>query len=116
MTTKTQNLGPKRWQKSVLAIAEVAWVDGGRGAVFNSSEERSAVKRLAEHGYMHIGHSHRDELTASVTTKGHLLLSALRLEAVEERGKPARSASGQRKAAAFAAKIDRAQRAPSRRR
>lgn len=100
----------------MLLIAEVAWEDGGRGAVFNSSEERSAVKRLAEYGYMKIGHSHRDELTASITVKGHLLLSALRMEAVSDRGKPARSPSGQRKALALASKIDRLQRAPSRRR
>jgi hypothetical protein len=106
---KVENLGPKRWQRSVLAIAEVAWEDGGRGAVFNSSEERSAVKRLAAHGYMTIGHSHRDEITASLTVKGHLLLSALRMEAVEERSKPARSASGQRRAARTAAHIERAQ-------
>ena len=114
--TKRESLPPKRWQKSVLAIAEVAWQDGGRGAVFNAPEERSAVKTLAAHGYMLIGHSHRDELTASITTKGHLRLSALRMEAVEGRAKPARSASGQRKALALAAKIDRLQRAPSRRR
>lgn len=73
-----ENLGSRRYANIVLAVAEVAWQDGGRGAVFNASEERSAVKRLAAHGYMTIGHSHRDELTASLTTKGHLLLSALR--------------------------------------
>ena len=112
----TESLPPKRWAKSVLAIAEVAWQDGGRGAVFNAPEERSAVKKLAHLGYMKLGHSHRDEVTASITTKGHLLLSSLRMEAVEARGKPARSPSGQRKALAFASKIDRAQRAPSRRR
>jgi hypothetical protein len=109
MATKPENLGPKRWQKTVLAIAEVAWEDGGRGAVFNASEERSAVKRLAEYGYMKIGHSHRDELTASITVKGHLLLSALRMESVADRAKPARSASGQRRAAQTAAHIGRAQ-------
>lgn len=77
--TKTErNMPPKKWQKTVLAIAEVAWEDGGRGAVFNAAEERSAVKKLAAHGYMKIGHSHRNEVTASITTKGHLLLLALR--------------------------------------
>lgn len=116
MASKAENLGPKHWQRTVLSIAEVAWEDGGRGAVFNSSEERSAVKRLAAHGYMTIGHSHRDELTASITVKGHLLLSALRMEGVAARAKPARSASGQRRAVAHAAKIDRSQRAPTRRR
>jgi hypothetical protein len=63
-----------------LSIAEVAWQDGGRGAVFNAPEERSAVKRLAAHGYMALGHVHRNELTASLTVKGHLLLAALRME------------------------------------
>ena len=75
-----ENLGPKRWQRTVLSIAEVAWADGGRGAVFNSSEERSAVKRLAHYGYMKINHSHRDEITAALTIKGHLLLGALRMK------------------------------------
>lgn len=76
---KPENLGPKRWQKTVLSIAEVAWQDGGRGAVFNAPEERSVVKKLAARGYMSIGHSHRDELTASLTVKGHLLLASLRM-------------------------------------
>lgn len=76
-----ENLGPKKWQRTVLSIAEVAWQDGGRGAVFNASEEKASVRKLAAAGYMKIGHSHRDEITASITTKGHLLLSALRLEA-----------------------------------
>lgn len=106
---KLENLGPKKWQRTVLSIAEVAWEDGGRGAVFNSSEERSVAKRLAEHGYMKIGHSHRDELTASITVKGHLLLSSLRMDEVGARGKSARSASGQRRASATAAHIGRAQ-------
>lgn len=79
---KPERLGPKSWQRIVLSIAEVAWEDGGRGACFNSSEERGAVKRLAAHGYMEIGHSHRDEITAKLTTKGHLLLAALRMENV----------------------------------
>lgn len=92
-----KNMPPKRWQKTVLAIAEVAWDDGQRGAVFNASEERSAVKKLAEYGYMKLGHSHRDEVTATITTKGHLLLAALRGEETAARGKKARSASGQRK-------------------
>jgi hypothetical protein len=76
-----ENLGPKRWQKTVLSIAEVAWSDGGRGAVYNSPEERSVAKKLAAHGYMTLGHVHRNELTAALTVKGHLLLKALRLEA-----------------------------------
>jgi hypothetical protein len=79
---KAERLGPKPWQRTVLSIANVAWEDGGRAAVFNSSEERAAVKRLAAHGYMKIGHSHRDEITASITIKGHLLLAALRMENV----------------------------------
>lgn len=104
-----KNMPPKKWQKTVLAIAEVAWDDGQRGAVFNASEERSAVKKLAEYGYMEIGHSHRDEITAKLTTKGHLLLAALRLEDTEARGRSARSAAGQRKASRTAAHIGRAQ-------
>lgn len=73
-----ENLPPKKWMKTVLSIGEVAWSDGGRGAVYNSPEERSAVKKLAAAGYMTIGHAHRNEVTASITTKGHLLLLALR--------------------------------------
>ena len=75
---RRENLPPVKWQKTVLAIAEVAWQDGGRGAVFNAAEERSAVKRLAALGYMKVGHSHRNEVTASITANGHLLLLALR--------------------------------------
>jgi len=75
-----ERLGPKPWQRTVLSIADVAWQDGGRGAVFNSSDERGAVKRLAKYGYMKIGHAHRNEITACITTKGHLLLAALRME------------------------------------
>ena len=87
MTTKRpkaaklpKDLPPKRWMKTVLAIAEVAWSDGGRGAVYNAPEERSAARKLAAAGYMKLGHSHRDEVTAAITTKGHLLLLALRGE------------------------------------
>lgn len=83
-TPVEKNMPPKRWQRTVLSIAEVAWEDGGRGACFNASEERSAVKKLAEYGYMKIGHSHRDEITAALTTKGHLLLNALRFEEREK--------------------------------
>lgn len=79
-TPVEKNMPPKKWQRTVLSIAEVAWADGGRGAVFNAPEERSAVKKLAEYGYMKLGHVHRSELTAQITTKGHLLLLALRLE------------------------------------
>ena len=104
-----KNLPPKKWQKTVLAIAEVAWDDGQRGAVFNAPEERAAVRKLAEYGYLEIGHSHRDEVTAMLTTKGHLLLASLRMEGTAERGKGARSASGQRKASRTAAHIGRAQ-------
>jgi hypothetical protein len=84
---KSENLGPKKWQRTVLSIAEVAYEDGGRGAVFNASEERSAVKKLAAHGYMKIGYSHRDEITAALTVKGHLLLSSLRMEEAEKASK-----------------------------
>ena len=75
---KKENLPSKRVMRTVLSVGEVAWSDGGRAAAYHTGEQKSAVKKLAAAGYMKLNHVHRDEVTAALTVKGHLLLLALR--------------------------------------
>jgi hypothetical protein len=73
-----EKLPPKRVMQIVLSVAEVAWSDGGRPASFMTGEQKSAVKKLAAAGYMTIASQDRKEIMGAITTKGHLLLLALR--------------------------------------